>query len=85
MKIHLDERELKIAIKEYIGNQGIDLSQREISISLTAGRGDRGHYADIELMEHKADPSEDPFNEASETDPDTGQEPSPDDSVIDFT
>ena len=82
MKIHLDERELKIAIQEYIGNQGIDLSQREIDIQLTAGRGERGHYADIELVEHKEDPTEDPFNDSPTEE--TASEPDPDSEAINF-
>ena len=87
MKIHLDERELKQAIEQYIGSQGIDLSQREIDIQLTAGRGSRGHYADIVLVEQGADTSADPFADDSpegEESTDSDPDPAPDDSAINF-
>ena len=83
MKIHLEERELKQAIKEYIRNQGIDLSQREIDIQLMAGRGDRGHYADIELVDHTKEPEPDPFSDGIPEQPEE-VEPKPEDSAIIF-
>lgn len=78
MKIHLNETELKQAIKQYIDNQGIDLAQRQINIELTAGRGARGHYADIHLVEANAD-IDNPFKEPSET-----PEPAEDEPGINF-
>jgi hypothetical protein len=86
MKIHLQEQELKTAIEEYISNQGIDLSQREIDIQLTAGRGTRGHYADIEIVEHQENLAEDPFfeDDAPETETPESEKPDPEESAINF-
>lgn len=50
MKIHLDEHEIKEAISQYISNEGIDLSNRQTEITLTAGRGSNGHYADVVIV-----------------------------------
>jgi len=50
MKIHLDETELKTAITQYIDNEGLDLSQKDLDIQLTAGRGANGHYADVIIV-----------------------------------
>lgn len=61
MQIHLNETELKQAIAEYINHQGIDLSDRSVEITFTAGRGNRGHYADIDLLPKEPDTS--PFEE----------------------
>ena len=49
MKINLDESEIQKALVEYINNQGIDLSQKTVSVTLTAGRGVNGHSAQIEI------------------------------------
>ena len=82
MKIHLNETELKQAIKQYIDNQGIDLSQRNIDIELTAGRGARGHYADIHLVELGAIDDDNPFTDDK---PDVEEtEPNPEEPGIDF-
>ena len=50
MRINLNEEEIQTALTEYISNQGIDLSQKRVSVELTAGRGVNGHKADIEII-----------------------------------
>jgi len=80
VKIHLNETELKQAIAQYINNQGIDLTQRKIDIELTAGRGTRGHYADIHLVEQAGEDEDNPFIDTPATD-----EPGEDEPGIDFS
>lgn len=72
MQIRLEEPELKQAIAQYIEHRGMDLSNLEIAINLTAGRGKNGHYADIELIDKKLE-QENPFEDApaAEADPDS--------------
>lgn len=86
MKIHLNETELKQAIEQFIDNQGIDLSQREISIELTAGRGARGHYADIHLAQPGQEIDDNPFveDDSKASKEDKKPEPKPDETGIDF-
>lgn len=67
MNIHLNEPELKEAIERFIESQGFDLSNRTVNINLTAGRGGRGHYADITLTSD-ATVEEDPFAESTVAD-----------------
>lgn len=81
MKLHLDEKELKESITQYISRDlGIDLSQREIDIQLVAGRGKNGHYANIELVKEGQTATDDPFSDAPPETP----EPSPDDPAVVF-
>lgn len=61
MKINLNEQEIFTAIEEYISNQGIDLSEKKISIDLTAGRKPTGFYADILIGVTDADVARSPF------------------------
>jgi len=49
MKINLNQAEIHRAILEYVGAQGITLSEKQTSVQLTAGRGQNGFYADIEI------------------------------------
>jgi len=67
MKIHLDEKELKTIIQDYLTNQMPELSRREFDIQLIAGRGDNGHRAEVEifpaLQEEKTEVSSDPIAE----------------------
>jgi hypothetical protein len=64
MNIHLNEPELKEAIERFIESQGFDLTNRAVTISLTAGRSGRGHYADITLTRDDI-AEEDPFAESA--------------------
>lgn len=80
MKLHLDDTELKDAIKYHLSSQeNIDLNPEiyDVDIQLTAGRGDKGHYADITRTKRgDAKGTDDPF--------DGGSEPDPEDSAITF-
>lgn len=68
MKIHLEDSELKNAIKYHLSTQeNIDLNPElyDVEIQLTAGRGDKGHYADI-VRTKRTDDS--PFVDGENTD-----------------
>jgi hypothetical protein len=78
MKIHLNQAEIFEAVQQYIEGQGISLAHRNIDISMKAGRGDRGHYADVHIRRDKSDPT-DPFVEE-----DLDDEPDSDDNAINF-
>lgn len=69
MKINLNENEIHQAIIEYIGTEGIDLSTKQVSIELTAGRKPNGFYADVEIGEvnSETEDSDDPPFEPTET------------------
>ena len=75
MDIHLNQIEIYTAIEEYISNQGIDLSQKQTDISLTAGRGPKGHYADIAIS-NKGEGKVNPFtaDDAVEDKPDSDED-----------
>lgn len=50
MKINLVESEIQTALVEYINNQGFDLSNKQVKVTLVAGRGANGHSAQIEAL-----------------------------------
>lgn len=79
MKIHLNQTEIFEAVEQYIETQGISLAGRNIDIQMKAGRGDRGHYADVHIRKDAEDTSEDPFDDDTAAD-----EPKPDDNAINF-
>ena len=49
MKIDLNQSEIETALVAYIADQGIDLTGKNIEVSLVAGRGVNGHSASIEI------------------------------------
>jgi len=50
MRIHLDEGEINQAIKDFIEATGVPLSGKEITVHFTAGRGENGPKAQIEIV-----------------------------------
>jgi len=50
MQIQLIQSEIEEALVAYIANQGIDLSDKTISVEMTAGRGGNGHTAQISIV-----------------------------------
>ena len=49
MNITLNNDEIDLALVDYVQKQGIDLSHSEVKVSLTAGRGENGTTASIEI------------------------------------
>ena len=64
MNINLKESDIITALKQYVTNQGIDLTGRDVKISFTAGRKQNGVTAALAIDEH-----EDPVSNASPTKP----------------
>lgn len=66
--ILLDQNAIEEALTNYIGETtlGVDLSSKEVSIKLTAGRGDNGMRAEVNISprEESANESE---NDAEES------------------
>jgi len=56
MKINLQEAEIYKALVEFISNQGIDITNKTVEVSLTAGRGANGHSAQIEITQSENSP-----------------------------
>lgn len=50
MKISLIQEEIEDALREYILNQGIQISNKEVLVEFTAGRGERGISADLNIL-----------------------------------
>lgn len=50
MDITLNQDEIEKAVREFIGNQGISISNKLVEISLTAGRGPNGHSASVTIL-----------------------------------
>jgi len=51
MQITINENEMTQAIKEYIGNHGINISNKKLTVALAAGRGANGYSASVEIAE----------------------------------
>ena len=66
MLIQLRQSEIEAALREYVVNQGINLTGRRVDISFTSGRKDNGISADLDIVEiqqtlkvtHEANPAE---------------------------
>lgn len=51
MRITLNENEIKEALVRYVAGQGVDISGRNVEVSMTAGRGANGYTADIDITD----------------------------------
>lgn len=51
MQIQLKQTEIITALKQYIHNQGINLTGKEVTITFTAGRKESGVSADLTIEE----------------------------------
>ena len=49
MKIELNHEEIEAALKAYVGQQGINIDNKAISVDMTAGRGEKGYTASITI------------------------------------
>jgi len=58
MIINLKEQEIHKALAEFVSNQGIDLTNKEVKVSLTAGRTANGFTAQIEISQKTVEKSE---------------------------
>jgi len=51
MQITVDQNEIEQAIKGFIGHQGIAIENKELSVTLTAGRGPAGITASVDMID----------------------------------
>lgn len=80
MRITLIQNEIEVALKEYVANQGISISNKEIEIDITAGRGANGITASLDIVEvAKKNPSVEVVNRGR------FQEPEPKEDISDST
>jgi hypothetical protein len=50
MQINLVQSEIQEALTEFISNQGFDVSGKDVVVTMIAGRGEKGHSANIEIL-----------------------------------
>lgn len=69
LTILLDQLAIEEALTNYIGETtlGVDLSQKEVSIKLTAGRGGNGFRAEVLIASRDSDVEEESENDAEES------------------
>ena len=51
MKVMLNDSEIKKALVNYVVSQGIDISGKEVVVDMTAGRGENGFSANIDIVD----------------------------------
>lgn len=49
MQVKLKQSEIVAALKMYISQQGISLNNKDVEVTFTAGRGDTGITADLDI------------------------------------
>ena len=52
MQIQLKQTEIISALKQYITTQGIDLTDKDVTVTFTAGRKESGISAEIDIEEN---------------------------------
>ena len=50
MQINLVQSEIQEALTEFVSNQGFDVSGKDVIVTMIAGRGKKGHSANIEIL-----------------------------------
>jgi hypothetical protein len=51
MQIQLKQNEIVAAIKQYVAQQGINLTGRKVEVTFTAGRKESGLSADVDITD----------------------------------
>lgn len=69
MQIQLKQTEIVAALKQYITKQGINLTNKEVAITFTAGRKEGGLFADLIIEDIGSEPSDDEPEETPVTTP----------------
>lgn len=49
MQITIDDKEIKEAIYDFVGKQGITITNKKLSIAMVAGRGPNGYSATVSI------------------------------------
>ena len=55
MKVMLNDAEIKVALVDYVVGQGIDVSGKEVVVDMTAGRGENGFSANIDIVDARVE------------------------------
>ena len=50
MKLTFNSQEIEQALIDFVSNQGINLSDKEVSVNMTAGRGVNGYSAELNIV-----------------------------------
>lgn len=50
MRITLNQNEIEQALRNYVASQGIELRDKQVEVTLTAGRGANGFYAELNIQ-----------------------------------
>jgi len=79
LTILLDQTAIEEALANYIGETtlGVDLSNKDVSIKLTAGRGDNGHRAEITISSRPTSGPVAPENDVDDSADTSADEPCP--------
>ena len=79
MKIELNEIEIIEAIIEYVSDKGINTTDKQVDVTLVAGRGSNGHSANIALATRSTEGTvtkePESVGDQDMTDPETDDEP----------
>ncbi len=57
MKIELNDSEIKDAVAAYVATQGVSTEDKDVQVTLRAGRGENGYTAEIEVSAMKNPPA----------------------------
>lgn len=80
MKLTFNSQEIEQALISYVSTQGINLSDKDVTVNMTAGRGPNGHTAELDITNKAMSKSSAPTPPPSEVivnPPSTEEEPSP--------
>jgi hypothetical protein len=55
MRINLDENEIHQALREFVENQGIPLVNKDVLVTMKAGRGANGYKAAVVISKPNAE------------------------------
>jgi len=82
--ILLDQAAIEEALTNYIGETtlGVDLSEKEVSIKLTAGRGGNGLRAEVSIYPRDSDVDDDSENDAEESPLPAAETPTTDEPAV---
>jgi len=57
MKLTFNSEEIEQALISYVSSQGISLSDKQVSVHMTAGRGQNGYSAELDIVTKTPDVS----------------------------
>lgn len=84
MKLELNQLEIEAALVEYVGSQGISISDKTIDVHMVAGRGGNGFTAHITIERESENDvtNEDPLPDSSNQKEEKTDEPGDDTTLF---